>query len=268
MKVTEMYKRCAIGIAAGMLLLLQTSVAQTKTESAIDRATAYVNTYLNELADVTCTEEVSQEKLTPKGKMELHESATYDYLIMMDGSQDQFTLNESRLLKTSDHPKKNLPMLVTNGFSTLFLIFHPYYRDGFALTDEGNVVENGRQLARIHFSHIRGKRTPIALAVQGREYPLEFEGTAWVDAQTGGIVRISAGLSEPMDDIGLRTLNMQVNYSAMKVAGSDQSYFYPQSAYVEVETKKQRWRNIHVFSNYKRFGVSTSSEVAATGKKE
>lgn len=268
MTVTRMYKRNLVGLALGMLFLLQNSVAQTKAESAIDRATAYVSSYLNELADVTCTENVSQEKLTPKGKMELHEEATYDYLIMMDGSQDQFTLNESRLLKTSDHSKKNLPMLVTNGFSTLFLVFHPYYRDGFAMTEEGSVVESGRQLVRIHFTHIHGKRTPIALAIQGREYPLEIEGTAWVDAQTGGVVRISAGLAEPMDDIGLRTLSMQVNFSEMKVAGAEQSYFYPQSAYVEVETKKQRWRNIHVFSNYKRFGVSTSSEVAASGKKE
>ncbi len=268
MTVTVMYKRKVVGIALGMLLLLQNSVAQAKAQSAIDRATAYVNAYLNELADVTCTEDVSQEKLTPKGKMELHEEATYDYLIMMDGSQDQFTLNESRLLKTSDHAKKNLPMLVTNGFSTLFLIFHPYYRDSFTMTEDGTAVENGRQLVRIDFTHIRSKRTPIALAIQGREYPLEIAGTSWVDAQTGGIIRISAGLGEPMDDIGLRTLSMQVNYSAMKVAGAEQSYFYPQSAYVEVETKKQRWRNIHVFSNYKRFGVSTSSEVAASGKKE
>ena len=264
--IAKMYKTQTLVVAIGLLFLLQNSAAQAKPESAIDRATDYVTGYLNELGDVTCTENVSQEKLTPKGKMELHEDATYDYLIMMDGTQDQFTMNESRLLKSSDHPKKNLPLLVTNGFSTLFLIFHPYYRDGFTMTEEGTTTENGQQLVQIHFTPVRGKRTPIALAVRGREYPLEIAGNAWVDAKTGAIVRLSAGLAEPMDDIGLRTLNMQVNYASMKIAGSDQSFFYPQSAYVEVETRKQRWRNIHVFNDYKRFGVSTSTEVAS-GKK-
>jgi hypothetical protein len=266
MTVEQKHYNRAVAVALGFLMLAYSGVAQTKQDSAIERASAQVAAYLNELADVTCTEHVSQEKLTPNGKMELHEESTYDYLVMMDGSQDEFTLNESRLLKSSGQVKKNLPLLITNGFSTLFLIFHPYYRDGFEMTDEGEVVENGQHLARIHFTHIRGKRTPIALAVRGREYPLEIEGTAWVDPQTGAIVRIEAGLATPMDDIGLRTLSMQVNYTPIKLAGSDETFYYPGSAYVELETRKQRWRNIHLFTNYKRFGVST--EVAVSGKKE
>jgi hypothetical protein len=266
MTVAQMYNNHVVAIALGLLMLVQNAAAQAKPGNAIDRATAQVSAYVNELADVTCTEHVSQEKLTPNGKMELHEESTYDYLVMMDGSQDEFMLNESRLLKSSGQTKKNLPLLVTNGFSTLFLIFHPYYRDGFEMREESEVVENGRRLAKIRFTHIRGKRTPIALAVRGREYPLEITGTAWVAAETGEIVRIEAGLAEPMDDIGLRTLTMQVNYTPIKLAGSESTFFYPASAYVEVETRKQRWRNVHLFTNYKRFGVST--EVAVSGKKE
>lgn len=266
MTVVQMYYNHAVAVALGLLMLLQSGAAQTKHESATERASAQVAAYLNELADVTCTEHVSQEKLTPNGKMELHEESTYDYLVMMDGNQDEFMLNESRLLKSSGQAKKNLPLLVTNGFSTLFLIFHPYYHDAFQMTEEGEVVENGQRLVKVSFVHVRGKRTPIALAVRGRQYPLEFAGTAWVEAQSGAIVRIEAGLAEPMDDIGLRTLTMQVNYTPIKLSGSEQTFFYPASAYVEVETRKQRWRNIHLFTNYKRFGVST--EVAVSGKKE
>ena len=266
MTVAQMYYNHAVAIALGLLMLFQNGAAQTKQESAIERAGSHVTAYLNELADVTCTEHVSQEKLTPKGKMELHEESTYDYLVMMDGGQDEFTLNESRLLKSSGEVKKNLPLLVTNGFSTLFLIFHPYYRDAFQMTEDGEVVENGQKLVKVSFAHIRGKRTPIALAVRGRQYPLEIAGTAWVEPVSGAIVRIDAGLAEPMDDIGLQTLHMQVTYTPIKLAGSEQTFFYPASAYVEVETRKQRWRNIHLFTNYKRFGVST--EVAVSGKKE
>lgn len=266
MTVSQMYYSHAVAVALGLLMLFQSGAAQTKQESAIERASAQVTAYLNELADVTCAEHVSQVKLTPNGKMELHEESTYDYLVMMDGNQDEFTINESRLPKSSGKAKKNLPLLVTNGFSTLFLIFHPYYRDAFQMTEEPEVMQNGQRLLKVSFAHIRGKRTPIALAVRGREYPLEIEGTAWLEPETGAIVRIDAGLVEPMNDIGLRTLHTQVNYAPIKLAGSEQTFFYPASAYVEVETRKQRWRNIHLFTNYKRFGVST--EVAVSGKKE
>ncbi len=265
MTVAQFYYNHALAIALGLALLSSRVEAQSAM-SPVEAASAKVSAYLNDLADVTCTEHVSQEKLTPSGKMELHQESTFDYLVMMDGSQDEFTLNESRLPKDQGHSSKNLPLLVTNGFSTLFLIFHPYYRDSFVLTPEAEVVESGERLVRVHFAHVRGKRTPVALAVRGREYPLDIAGNAWLDAETGEIVRIESGLASPMDDIGLRTLHVQINYALMKLPGSDQAVRYPTSAYVEVETRKQHWRNIHLFTNYKRFGVST--EVAVSGTKQ
>jgi len=263
--VAQFYYKHALAIALGLMMLVQRVEAQT-AKTPVEAASANVTAYLNDLADVTCTEHVSQEKLTPSGKMEFHQESTFDYLVMMDGTQDEFTLNESRLPKQQSNSSKNLPLLVTNGFSTLFLIFHPYYRDAFVLTPETEVTESGERLVRVHFTHVRGKRTPVALAVRGREYPLDIAGNAWVDAQTGEIVRIESGLATPMDDIGLRTFHVQINYSSMKLPGSEHAVRYPTSAYVEVETRKQHWRNIHLFTNYKRFGVST--EVAVSEKKQ
>lgn len=266
MTVAQMYYNHALAIAIGLLVIAHHADAQSGSQAAIENTSARVNSYLNELSDVTCTEHVSQEKLTPSGKVQFHQESTFDYLIMMDGTEDEFSLNESRLPKQQGASSKNLPLLVTNGFSTLFLIFHPYYRDSFVLSPESEIVEDGHRLVKIHFEHVRGKRTPVALAVRGREYPLEIAGYAWVESTTGAIVRIDAGLAQPMDDIGLRTLRFTVNYSSMKLAGSEQEFRYPASAYVDVETRKQHWRNIHLFTNYKRFGVST--EVAVSEKKQ
>ena len=266
MTVVQFYYNHALAIALGLMMLGQTAEPQGP-RNPIDIASSNISSYLNDLADVTCTEHVSQVKLAPNGKVEFHQESTFDYLVMMDGSQDEFTLNESRLPKQqSATPSKNLPLLVTNGFSSLFLIFHPYYRDAFVLTPEGGDVEDGQRLSRIHFEHVPGKRTPVALAVRGREYPLDIVGDAWVDTETGAVVRIESGLVAPMDDIGLQTMHIQINYSSMKLHCSDRAIRYPASVYVEVETKKQHWRNIHLFTNYKRFGVST--EVAVSEKKQ
>ena len=71
-------------------------------------------------------------------------------------------------------------------------------------------MENGQRLLRVHFRHHPGARTPAALAVRGREYPLDMAGTAWIEPDTGAIARIDAneyGYCESCGvEIGLKRL--------------------------------------------------------------
>ena len=83
-------------------------------------------------------------------------------------------------------------MLVTNGVATVLLVFHPYYRDSFNFEALPEELIDGRPAIPVHFSHITGRRTPAALALRGREYPLELEGTAWLDKQSGEVVKVEA----------------------------------------------------------------------------
>jgi hypothetical protein len=228
----------------------------------VDKVSKYVSGFLNEFSDVKCTEHVVQAKLTPSGRNEYSEESTFDYLVIMQGGDGDLLLSESRLQEKEARHSKQLPMLVTNGFSTLFLVFHPYYRDSFTFTFQGEEVVDGRRFARIRFDHMLGARTPMALAVRGREYPLQLTGTALVDDATGAISRIEASLVAPMDDIGLRALQTKVDYLPLPSKAADQTYRFPTLASVEVQTLKQRWRNIHRFTDYKRFSVNTEVTLA------
>lgn len=239
--------------------------AQSNDE-ILTKTTSEVKAFLDQLSDVKCTEHVMQEKLNPNGKVQYRQDATFDYLVIMQAGDDDFLLNESRLPMQETKAKgKNIPFLITNGFSTLFLIFHPYYRDSFKLTPDGTEIMNGKPQWRIRFEHIPGTRTPAALAVRGREYPLELSGIAWVDPDSGDITRIEAGLGNSMDDVGLRKFTTTVDYSPVKLPGLDRNYFFARRARVEVESLRQHWINTHDFSEYKRFSVST--DVAISEKK-
>jgi len=238
------------------------SGANTRLHSLLDKTSHEVTEFLDQMSDVKCTETVLQEKLNPGGHKEYAEHATYDYLILLQGNGDELLLNESRLLQRQDTKRKNLPLLVTNGFSTLFLIFHPYYRDSFRFEDDGSETVDGTTLTRVHFTHLIGTRTPAALSVRGREYPLELTGTVWIVPENGRIAKINASLATDMHDVGLRTLDVEVIYSAISLPGWDEKYRFPLSARVDVETLKQHWRNVHEFSGYKRFTVASDSVVA------
>ena len=97
--------------------------------------------------------------------------------------------------------------------------------------------------------------------MRGREYPLDLSGTAWIDAETGVIGKIEAGLESGMEDVGLRTLRSEIEYAPVSFQAPSQVYWLPAQATVEVESMHQHWRNIHTFSGYKRFSVSTKEHI-------
>jgi hypothetical protein len=238
--------------------------AQTSNlQTILDRTSAQVSTFLEQFSDVKCTENVEQEKLGPKGKIELKQASAFDYLVILTNSGGDLTLDESRLpLHPDKAAKNNTPLLVSNGFATLFLIFHPYYSNDFKFTAAGEEVLNGRTLAKINFQHVRGERSVAALSLRGREYPMELSGTAWIDPQTGMIARIVADIGGTMEDLGMKTLHSEVDYAPVPFRGQKDVYWFPVQATIEVETPRQHWRNIHRFTDYKQFSVSTEEQVA------
>ena len=183
--------------------------------------------------------------------------------MILSNNGGELSLSESRLpVKEAKADKKNRSMLVSNGFATLFLVFHPLYANSFDFGGGGEEMMDGRLLTKITFRHIRGTRTPAALALRGREYPLELSGTAWIDADTGAIAKISGGIENTMTDVGLNTLQTEVVFAPFPFKDLEKTYGFPQRAVVEVETPRQHWRNTHEFTNYKRFSVSAEEQVA------
>ena len=236
-----------------------------KLQGLLQRTGEQMSAYLEKFSDVRCTEKVMQEKFKNNGKdkIDFKEESTYDYLVILVNTGGELSLSESRLpVHAAKADKKNRSMLVSNGFATLFLVFHPVYANSFEFSDVGDEVVDGHRLTKVAFRHIRGTRTPAALALRGREYPLELSGTAWIDAETAVITRISAGVENTMVDVGLNTLHTDVEFAPFPFHDLQKTYWFPLRAVVEVETPRQHWRNTHEFTNYKMFSVSTEEKVA------
>ncbi|HET7212579.1 MAG TPA: hypothetical protein VFL79_03270 [Terriglobia bacterium] len=251
------------------VLALPVLCAQTVRQNSnsgnplVDRVTQVVTTFFAKLSDVECTELVSQTKFRKNGKVEYIGNSSFDYVVVAEPSGGELTLAESRLAKLERREARRLPLMVTNGFSTLLLIFHPEYRAGFEFNPLEDEVADGKTYARLEFHHIRGTRSTAALLVQGQEYPLDFQGVAWIDRETGEVWKIEAGLESPMDDIGLRSMRTEVIYGPVKFQGTSDTYWLPQMATIDVESLRERWRNVHRFTAYRQFATS----VKETGSK-
>ena len=186
----------------------------------LDRAGSYVVHFLEDFSSVKCTELVTQTKLREGGRTEYAEDSTFDYLVLNQSSNGELALVESRLADKQPKHTRNLPLLVTNGFSTLLLVFHPSYQASFEFTPMEDEIRSGKAYMRLRFRHIKGTRSTAALLLRGREYPLDLEGDAWVDPESGAIEKINAGLATSMDDVGLKSLQCEVQYEPATFPGS------------------------------------------------
>ena len=135
----------------------------------LERTAGQTSVFLDQFSDVKCTEQVRQEKLGQNNKIELKEESTYDYLVILTNAGGELSLSESRIpVHEAKKDRKNTSMLLSNGFATLFLVFHPIYADAFRFTLAEQDVVAGRTLQKITFQHITGMKSPAALAPSRR----------------------------------------------------------------------------------------------------
>lgn len=218
-----------------------------------------VERFWEEFPMVACTETVEQSRLGAKGSVVARSRSEFDYLMLTRWDGDELEVEESRLpaiKKPQKRPDK--PLLATRGFATLLLILHPVFQPSYEFTALADERLDGRTLARVGFAHRRGARSPALLELRGRSYPIEWQGVAWLDADSGAVVRIEAAWREPAAELGLQTLASDARYAPVTFHGSGEPCWLPRTAAIEVKTQRQHWRNIHRFDKYRVFAVDTA----------
>jgi hypothetical protein len=227
----------------------------------LNRAGISVTRFLDHMNSVTCTEEVLQEKLNANGKARERLQSSFEYLVLQQSQKSEPQLYESRQPVKEARSKTNVSLLVSNGFATELLIFHPFYQPSFTFARLPDVQVNGKTFAQIHFLHVKGRPTPAALQIRGRDYPLSLAGTARIDPASGAVAHVATDLEISMEDLGLKSFHSEVDYTQITFAQQDGAFWLPSEATIEVQTPRQHWKNIHRFIDYHLFSVSTTQQV-------
>jgi hypothetical protein len=252
---------CAAFLLSAAAWIPPLAAQDASLDELLKRSGGGVVQFLEQLGSVTCSEQVLQEKFDPKGKVAERLQSSFEYLVLQQNEGSEPVLYESRQATKEAHSKKNISLLVSNGFATELLVFHPYYQPSFTFERLADVQVNGKTYAQIRFLHVKGRPTPAALQLRGRDYPLSLTGTALIEPASGVVERISTDLGISMEDLGLKRFHSDVEYAPVGFARQTKTYWLPAQATVEVDTPKQHWKNVHHFSGYHLFSVSTSEEV-------
>ena len=248
---------------AAALLLVASSAGAQDAPGATDpelmrRAGIAGQQFIDHMGSVRYAEHVAQRELKESGKVNYQQDAFFDALTLVHHQNGRLVADESSDKKRPASGFEIRPLLQSSGFSTLALIVHPYYEQSFRFSALNEEVVSGRQVRLVHFEHVKGAESPTALRLRGRDYPLDLSGILWLDRDTGAVVRVVALLSEPLEDIGLRSLNCDVQYAPVTLPETPGVYWLPESATIELRTPKQHWRNVHSYYNYRKYSVDVA----------
>ena len=240
---------------AGWMAQWTRAASPPPIQEVLQKTGRFVENYWQEISLFTCNEMVTQEKLAKKGKLEFRQDSRFDYLALAKQHEEDLTIEEVRLPKKLPPNKPNKPSLLnTNGFPSLLLVFHPLYQSNYHY----DFIQGGSDKeVWIRFEHILGTPSTSALLLRKRIYSLDMQGTAVIDVESGAIIKLDASLAAPMKEINIEALNVEVNYKPQNLLSETDGRWLPSSAVIEIQTALQRWRNIHRFSDYKRFTVKS-----------
>ncbi len=228
-------------------------VKDPSIEEVLRKAGAVVSSFWAEVSSFSCTESISQEKIAKNGKIEYQQDSVFDYLAITRKEDEDLTVEEVRLPLGKRADRAEAPALLsTNGFPTMLMIFHPVHQSNYRFQMDPETTRDGA--LHIRFEHISGTPSTAAITVQGRIYPLELIGTAVIEPDTGIVTGMSANLIAPMREINVMKFKVEVNYKLQKLS-ANLARWLPSRSLIEIETGFQHWRNIHHYSQYRRFNV-------------
>ena len=232
-----------------------------RANATIIHARKLIDNYFEQTSNVVCMENVSQSLVGKNNKPMYREESAFEYQMLSSSRNGSLRLTESREPRKVAFRNPNATLLITNGFASMLLILHPNYESSYVFEGVAEETAEGRTLAKVHFKPVPGASSPAAIQLRGRSYPLQLKGDIWIDEESGAVVKLISSLDESLADLGLRDLRSEIHYAIVEFHDPDESYWMPASAVIDVETPKQHWRNVHRFTDYRRFRATIQVEL-------
>jgi hypothetical protein len=237
------------------------AAAASPSLDALVLARKHVQEYFEKFSDLTCKETVTQIVLNNSGHAIYRENSAYDYQFEATSASGSLKFNETRESRNPAFRDPARTLLVTTGFASLLLVAHPMYETSYVFEPGGSETIDGISYSLIRFVPVPGASSPASLRLRGKNYPLPLSGTLWINPQSGAIVKLEAKVDSSLSDLGLAGMRSEVHYAVHTFRDPAQSVWIAESAVIDVDTPRQHWRNLHRFTDYKRFNVNVHEEI-------
>ncbi len=232
---------------------------QKQLESILSEVGKTVEEFFDNFPNTSSLEEIHQEKTRRKQKTATTLDQKFRYLCFTPAESfgPGFEEYRSDLLGRLAFPQGlGDGFMLTSGFASAALVFHPLYQRQADFRYLGRQKLNGRDIDVIAFAQQPAKARLNGTFKSGSLSLTTFsQGLAWVDSQSHQIVRLRCDLLKPLFEVNLERQTTEISYSEVHFNGISAGFWVPQQVVVAVDWNGKHLRNEHRYSEFKVFNV-------------
>jgi len=231
----------------------------------LDRVGANISEMIKNFPNTSSLEMIHQEKIGHKGDISDEQNQKFRYLCIVPSQAWGPGFTEYRAdLSGSEALPKGLAegFMLTKGFASTELTFHPNYRAENNFRYLGQQKVNGRNTHVVAFAQIPGKAHLTGSFRSGPTSVTTFsQGLAWIDTANYQIIRLHTDLLTPLPDLKLDREVMNVDFNEVHFKHQKEALWLPQEVSVTLNWNGKELRNTHDYSDFKIFNVDASEKI-------
>jgi len=243
---------------------LEPSADQSQMESILSAVGKTVAAAFQNYPNTVSLEQIHQEKLQRGGKVGETQDQKFRYLCLSSPESWGPGFSEYRAdLSGGPSAQKGLGegFMLTTGFTSAALLFHPMYQTDSRFRYLGRQKVNGRDSLVVSFAQKPGKaRLAGAFKLNGTPSMTFTQGLAWIDAETYQIVRVRSDLLMPLPQVHLERQTTEIVFAEVHFKKISQDFWLPQRVTVAVDWNGKHLLNEHQYSDFKLFNVNASEK--------
>jgi tetratricopeptide (TPR) repeat protein len=242
--------------------------ALAPTLAALGQSTEDLFKYL---PNTSSSEKILQEKLNRAGQARTSLNQEFLYLCLMGASPWGPTPNEYRAdSKGEMAAPRGLAenFMLTSGFVSSPLLFHPLYQDGSRYRYVGQQKIHGSTAYVIAFAQVPAHaRLCSTFRIGETSREVFVQGLVWVDASSYRILRLKTDLLSPLPQLRLNKQTTEIDFQEVHFNGIEGGFWLPQEVTVTLDWSGQHLRNKHEYSNFKVFNVEQKNKIGTPKEK-
>lgn len=238
---------------------LQAATSQEQLPAILQNMGLTVDDFVHNIVDLIAHEDVTQERLDAKGKIKAKERIQDDYLILHHG----YEWGASAEYRMDDKGNRLGPIglekgyLVTSGYALSCISFATVVQPQSRFRYLGDERLGSRETYVLGFAHEPGATfTTTMRGTGGHEVDMLTQGILWVDKNKFQILRMRSDLLAPNAEIGLDQLTTEVTFDQLRLQDVPNPLWLPSDVTVYMEINKEKYRNLHHYTKYRRYRVS------------
>jgi VWFA-related protein len=242
------------------LQAIQPAADQQQLPVILENMGRTVDDFVRNIGDLIADEDVTQEKLNAKGKVEAKERVRDNYLILHHG----YEWGAGAEYRMDDKGNRLGPIglekgyLVTSGSALSCISFSSVVQPQSRFRYLGEEKLGSRETYVLAFAQKPGEATftNAMRGTGGHEVDMLTQGVLWVDKNSFQILRMRSDLLVPNAEIGLDQLTTEVTFGEVRIQDVQNPLWLPSEVNVYMQINKQKYRNVHHYTNYRRYRVS------------